>query len=115
VTSGVKATIWHNPRCSKSREALALLEDAGADVTIVEYLKTPPTRATLAALYAKVGMRPRDGLRLAEQAAKALKGASDDAILDAMVADPILIERPLVETEKGVRLGRPPEKVLEIL
>ena len=111
----MKATIWHNPRCSKSREALALLTDAGAEVTIVEYLKAPPTRETLAALYARAGMRPRDGLRLAEPAAKALKDASDDAILDAMAGDPILIERPLVETKKGARLGRPPEKIREIL
>jgi len=111
----MKATIYHNPRCSKSRETLALLNDAGADVTVVEYLKTPPTRDKLAALYASAGMTPRQGLRTAEEGAKALKDASDDAILDAMVADPILIERPLVETEKGVRLGRPPEKVREIL
>ncbi|WP_442678464.1 arsenate reductase (glutaredoxin) [Sphingomonas sp. ASY06-1R] len=111
----MKATIWHNPRCSKSREALALLQDAGAEVRIVEYLKTPPTRETLAALYEKAEMRPRDGLRLAEPGAKPLKTASDDAILDAMVVDPILIERPLVETEKGARLGRPPEKIREIL
>ena len=111
----MKATIYHNPRCSKSREALALLRDAGAEVTVVEYLKTPPTRAKLASLYAKAGMTPRQGLRLAEDAAKPLKTASDDAILDAMMVDPILIERPLVETDKGVRLGRPPEAVREIL
>lgn len=111
----MKATIYHNPRCSKSRETLALLQDAGADVTIVEYLKTPPTRDELARLYAKAGMTPRQGLRTAEDGAKSLKDASDDQILDAMVADPILIERPLVETDKGVRLGRPPEKVREIL
>jgi len=111
----VKATIYHNPRCSKSRETLALLEEAGADVTVVEYLKTPPSRDELKRLYAKAGMTPREGLRTAEDAAKALKAASDDRILDAMAADPILIERPLVETEKGVRLGRPPEKVREIL
>ena len=112
----MKATIYHNPRCSKSRETLAILEATPeVDVEIVEYLKTPPSRATLAALYAKAGMTPREGLRKAEDGAKALKDASDDAILDAMAADPILIERPLVETEKGVRLGRPPEKVREIL
>ena len=112
----MKATIYHNPRCSKSRETLAILEATPeVDVEIVEYLKTPPSRATLAALYAKAGMTPRDGLRKAEDGAKALKDASDDAILDAMAADPILIERPLVETDKGVRLGRPPEKVREIL
>lgn len=111
----MKATIYHNPRCSKSREALAILSDAGADVTVVEYLKTPPSRAELARVYAKGGMSPRDGLRKAEAGAKALKDASDDAILDAMAADPILIERPLVETDKGVRLGRPPEAIREIL
>jgi len=111
----MKATIYHNPRCSKSRETLALLEAAGADVTIVDYLKTPPRRDELARLYAKAGMSPREGLRTGEDAAKLLKNASDDKILDAMIADPILIERPLVETEKGVRLGRPPEKVREIL
>lgn len=111
----MKATIYHNPRCSKSRETLALLEDAGADVTVIEYLKTPPSREELKRLYAKAGMTPREGLRTAEEGAKALKTASDDAILDAMALDPILIERPLVETDKGVRLGRPPEKVREIL
>ena len=111
----MKATIYHNPRCSKSRETLVLLEAAGVEVTVIEYLKTPPSRAELARLYAKAGMTPTQGLRTAEDAAKPLKGASDDAILDAMAANPILIERPLVETEKGVRLGRPPEKVREIL
>jgi len=111
----VKATLYHNPRCSKSRETLALLETAGAEVTVIEYLKTPPSREELKRLYAKADMTPRDGLRTAEDGAKLLKAASDDAVLDAMAADPILIERPLVETEKGVRLGRPPEKVREIL
>jgi len=112
----MKATIYHNPRCSKSREALAILQETpGLDVEIVEYLRTPPSRATLAALYARASMTPREGLRKAEDGAKALAGASDAAILDAMAADPILIERPLVETDKGVRLGRPPERVKEIL
>ena len=112
----MKATIYHNPRCSKSREALALLNATpGVDVEVVEYLKTPPSRARLAELYKRAGIRPAEGLRKAEDGAKALKGASDDAILDAMASDPILIERPLVETAKGVRLGRPLEKVREIL
>ncbi|MBB5985693.1 arsenate reductase (glutaredoxin) [Sphingobium lignivorans] len=112
----MKATIYHNPRCSKSRETLAILESTpGVDVEIVEYLKTPPSRETLAELYARAGMTPRDGLRKGEDGAKALKEADDDAILDAMAADPILIERPLVATDKGVRLGRPPERVREIL
>jgi len=111
----MKAMIWHNPRCSKSREALAILEAAGKDVTIVEYLKMPPDAEELGRLYARAGMTARDGLRLAEPKAKPLRNASDDEILAAMAANPILIERPLVETAKGVRLGRPPEKVREIL
>jgi arsenate reductase len=112
----MKAVIYHNPRCTKSRETLAILnETPGVEVEIVEYLKTPPSRAKLAELYARAGMTPREGLRMAEDAARTLKHASGDDILDAMAADPILIERPLVETENGVRLGRPPEKVREIL
>lgn len=111
----MKATILHNPRCSKSREALALLTEAGADVEIVEYLKNPPSAAELKRLYDKAGMTPREGLRIAEAGAKALKDADDAALLDAMAAEPILIERPLVETGKGVRLGRPPERIREIL
>jgi len=111
----MKATIWHNPRCSKSRKTLAILQDAGVEMEVIDYLNHPLSRERLAALYARAGLTPRDGLRAGEEAAKPLKNASDDAILDAMVADPILIERPLVETAKGVVLGRPPEKVREIL
>lgn len=112
----MKATIYHNPRCSKSRETLAILEATpGVEVEVVEYLKTSPTRARLAALYAAAGITPREGMRKGEDEAKGVKDASDDAILDAMAMHPILIERPLVETAKGVRLGRPPEKVREIL
>ena len=111
----MKATIYHNPRCSKSRETLALLQQAGADIEVIEYLKTPPSRDTLARLYADAGMTARQGLRTAEDEATPLKDASEEAILDAMAADPILIERPLVRTAKGVRLGRPPERVREIL
>lgn len=111
----MKATIYHNPRCSKSREALAILTEAGAEVEVIEYLKTPPSREVLADLYKRAGMTVREGLRTAEDAAKPLKTADDDTILDAMAANPILIERPLVATERGVRLGRPPEKVREIL
>jgi arsenate reductase len=111
----MKATILHNPRCSKSREALALLNEAGADVTIVNYLKTPPAADELRRLYAKAGLSPRDGLRKAEAEAKALADADDATILAAMAANPILIERPLVETAKGVVIGRPPEAVRGIL
>ncbi len=106
----MNATIWHNPRCSKSREALALLREAGIEPTIVEYLKDPPSRAELARLYARAGIAPRDAMRK-----DAPKVANDEAALDAMAADPALIERPLVETEKGVVLGRPPERVRDIL
>ena len=112
----MNATIYHNPRCSKSRETLAILEaTSGVEIEVIEYLKTPPSRETLKDLYRRAGMTAREGLRIAEDAAKPLKGADDDAILDAMAANPILIERPLVVTGKGVRLGRPPEKVREIL
>lgn len=111
----MKARILHNPRCSKSREALAILKDAGADVEVVEYLKDAPSAGELKRLYDKAGMSPRDGLRAAEPGAKLLKDADDATLLDAMASDPILIERPLVETDKGVRLGRPPERVREIL
>ncbi|WP_294190464.1 arsenate reductase family protein [uncultured Sphingomonas sp.] len=106
----MKATILHNPRCSKSREALALLRDAGAEVTVVEYLKQPPTRSELARLYARAGIAPRDGLR------KDVPPVADnDAALDLMVRNPATMERPLVETERGVRLGRPPAAIREIL
>jgi len=114
----MKATIWHNPKCGTSRKTLAILENLkGVDLTVVEYLKDPPTRDKLAQLYIDAGISPKDGLRLrgtdAEQ--RGLPETDIDTILDAMVADPILIERPLVETEKGVRLCRPQDKVLEIL
>ena len=109
------ATIYHNPRCGTSRTTLALLQEAGADVTVIEYLKHPPTVADLSRLYAAAGMTPREGLRATEPAAKALAHADDAAILEAMAIDPILIQRPLVETEKGVVLARPPERVHTIL
>lgn len=111
----MKATIFHNPNCGTSRKTLAILEEAGAEVEVIQYLKTPPTREQLAALYARAGISPREGLRTKQDEAKALLDASDDAILDAMVANPVLIERPLVETDKGVRLCRPQDKVREIL
>jgi arsenate reductase len=111
----MKATIYHNPKCSTSRQVLELVRLAGADVTVIEYLKTPPSRAELERLYARAGIPPRQGLRMKEDGARALADASDDAILDAMAANPILIERPLVESEKGVVLARPKEKALEIL
>ena len=111
----MKATIYHNARCGTSRAVLALLHQAGAEVRVVDYLADPPTSAELARLYAGAGLAPRDGLRTREPTAAALRDAPDDAILAAMAADPILIERPLVETPRGVRLCRPPERVREIL
>ena len=113
----MKATILHNPACGTSRKTLALLQDKGANVTVIDYLKTPPTRAELQRLYARAGMSPRDGLRAKEPLATelGLAEASDNAILDAMVAHPILINRPLVETTKGVTLCRPQDEVLKLL
>jgi arsenate reductase len=111
----VKATIYHNPQCGTSRKTLDILRESGADVTVVEYLKAPPSREELKRLYAAAGIRPREGLRAKEDAAAPVREADDEAVLDAMMANPILIERPLVETEKGVRLCRPQDKVREIL
>lgn len=113
----MKATIWHNPRCSKSRAALQTLVDHGYEVEIVEYLRQPPSRATLARLYAAAGMHPAQGLRLAgtDAGERGLPQADADTILDAMAASPELIERPLVETPRGVRLCRPSERLTEIL
>ena len=115
----MKATIWHNPLCGTSRKTLDILRDAGAEVRVVEYLKSPPSRHELERLYLKAGMRPRDGLRAKEALADELglrrEDATDAEVLDAMARHPILINRPLVETDKGVRLCRPQEIVREIL
>jgi len=111
----MKATIWHNPNCGTSRKTLEALKEAGADVTIVEYLKHPPDRSTLKRLYAQAGMTPSEGLRGREPLAAGLADRGDEVVLDAMIEHPILIERPLVETRKGVRLCRPSERVREIL
>jgi len=114
----MKATIWHNPACGTSRKTLAILEETpGVDVTVVQYLKTPPTATKLAQLYRDAGLTPQQGLRLrgTDAAARGLPDAPDAEVLAAMVAEPILIERPLVETDKGAALCRPQEKVREIL
>ena len=113
----MKATILHNPACGTSRKPLEILRDEGADVTVIEYLKAPPSRDELVRLYARAGMTPRDGLRAKESLAAelGLTAATDETILEAMIAHPILINRPLVETGKGVRLCRPQEIVREIL
>ena len=114
----MKATIWHNPKCGTSRKTLAILENLSSiDVEVGEYLKDPPSAEKLAQLYRDAGIAPRDGLRMrgTDAEERGLPDASDEEILAAMASDPILIERPLVETEKGARLCRPQDLVLEIL
>jgi len=115
----MKATIFHNPMCGTSRKTLDILRDAGCDVWIQEYLKTPPARDELKRLYDRAGISPREGLRAREPLAEELglthPNVTDDEVLDAMVEHPILIERPIVETPNGVRLCRPQDKVREIL
>lgn len=114
----MKATIWHNPKCGTSRKTLTILENLSkVDVTVVEYLKDPPSRDKLAQLFADAGMNPQGGLRLrgTDAEERGLPNADADTVLDAMVADPILINRPLVETEKGVKLCRPQDEVLTLL
>ena len=112
-------TIFHNPRCSKSRQTLALLEAHGVKPKIVEYHNTPPDRATLIALLRKLGMPARELVRRTEpEYAELGLGAPDvteDALLDALAAHPKLIERPIVVVGRRARIGRPPEAVLEIL
>src|SRR5690606_5905231 len=118
-SSIVGVTIYHNPRCSTSRNTLALIRDAGIEPTVVEYLQTPPSRAELAELVARMGVPARAVLRAKEPLAAELglrdPTVGDEALLDAMAAHPILIERPIVVSDKGVRLGRPPEAVREVL
>jgi arsenate reductase len=112
-------TIWHNPDCGTSRKTLAILEETeGVLVSVIEYRKQPFTRAKLEQLFHDAGLTPREALRTRGSPAEELgliEGASSEQILDAMVEHPILVERPFVETAKGVRLCRPQEKVHEIL
>ena len=109
-------TIYHNPKCTTSCNVLAMIEEAGAKPKVVEYLKTDWTKPQLKALFAAAGVSPREAMR--KKAAEDI-GISEKAtaaqILDAMVAHPVLVERPFVETGKGVRLCRPKEKVRELL
>jgi arsenate reductase len=114
----MKATIWHNPACGTSRKTLAILEETpGIELTVVQYLVTPPSAAKLAQLYRDAGLAPAEGLRLrgTDAEERGLPQGTDSDVLAAMAAEPKLIERPLVETEKGVRLCRPQDKVREIL
>jgi len=112
-------TIYHNPRCSKSREALELILQSGAEPAIVEYLKTPPDRLTLEKLMRDARLEVRDLLRSNEAIYQELgldnPDLSDETMLDAMLAHPVLINRPIVVSPLGTRLCRPAERVLEIL
>jgi arsenate reductase len=119
MTKPAKATIYHNPLCGTSRKTLDILRDEGIETDVREYLVDPPSRAELEAIYRLAGISPGAGLRAKEPLAAELgltaDGVGDDAILDAMIAHPILINRPLVVTDKGARLCRPQDKVREIL
>jgi arsenate reductase len=113
----MSAVIYHNPKCSTSRKTLELLRDSGYEPTVIQYLKTPPTRAQLVELIADAGIAVRAAVRKRETpyAELGLADASDDELLDALVQHPILIERPFVVTAKGTRLARPIDDVREIL
>ncbi|MEW8505991.1 MAG: arsenate reductase (glutaredoxin) [Candidatus Thiodiazotropha sp.] len=111
--------IYHNPRCSKSRQTLQLLQDKGIEADVVEYLKTPPDKATLERILDMLGLQPRELMRTKEKEYKALQlddpQLTRDQLIDAMIANPKLIERPIVIQNGKAAIGRPPEKVLEIL
>ena len=111
------ATIYHNPRCSTSRKTLDLLRDNGIEPTVIQYLKTPPSRAQLVEMITAAGIEVRAAVRKRESLYDELNlaDASDDELLDAMASHPILIERPFVVTAKGTRLARPIDAVREIL
>lgn len=114
----MKPRIYHNPRCSKSRAALELLRDRGVEPEIVEYLRDPPTSAGLKPLLRKLGLAARELVRTGESEFKTLgvdlDSASDEEIVDLLAEHPKLLQRPIVETDAGARIGRPPERVLEL-
>ena len=111
--------IYHNPRCSKSRQTLELINDRGIQPTIIEYLNTPPDKSELKNILALLNLKPRDLMRHKEQVYREMNlddpNLSDEALIDAMIQNPILIERPIVITNGKAALGRPPETILEIL
>ncbi|PQM26863.1 arsenate reductase (glutaredoxin) [Sphingopyxis lindanitolerans] len=114
----MRATIWHNPACGTSRKTLAILEETpGVEVEVVEYLKTPYTADKLRQLFSDAGLTAREALRLRGTDAEehGLKDASEEAIIAAMVENPAYVDRPFVETDKGVRYCRPQDLVREIL
>ena len=115
----MSTVIHHNPDCGTSRNTLAILEAAGCKPVVIEYLKTGWTRPQLLGLFAAAGMTPRDALRVSKSPAEALgltdPAVPDEALLDAMVEHPILVNRPIVCTPKGVRLCRPSDHVLDLI
>jgi arsenate reductase len=115
----ISVDIYHNPRCSKSRATLALLEERGIDVSVIEYLKEPPDEIELRQILDLLRIPARELLRTGEDAYKEMNLAdpslSEDEIIAAILKHPILMERPIVATPKAARIGRPPESVLEIL
>lgn len=109
-------TIYHNPKCSKSRETLTLIEAKGIAPQVVDYLKTPPSAAELKIILGKLGIAPKELLRKKEAAEAGIDPSlPEDALIAAMVANPQVIERPIVVNGDKAKLGRPPEQVLEIL
>ena len=112
-------TIYHNPRCSKSRQTLELLNDAGSETEVIEYLKNPPTHEELRTILQMLGLRPRDLMRTKEAEYKENHldnpDLSDDELIEAMVRIPKLIERPIVISNGKAAIGRPPENVKAIL
>ena len=113
----MKATIWHNPACGTSRKTLDILNESGAEVTVIQYLGAPYSRDKLEQLLRDSGMTPREALRTrgTDAEERGLDQASNAEILDAMVSNPAYVNRPFVETEKGVRFCRPQDRVREIL
>lgn len=114
----MKATIWHNPACGTSRKTLAILEETpGLDVEVIQYLKQPYEREKLGQIIQDAGLTPAEALRLrgTDAEERGLPDMDADAILDAMIANPAYVNRPFVETEKGVRFCRPQDVVREIL
>ena len=114
-----EVTLYHNPRCSKSRQTLALLRDRGIEPEIIEYLKTPPDAATISDFLDKLGIRAIELIRRKEapfaELGLAASEDNDAALIAAMALNPILIERPIVVAGEDARIGRPPEDVLDIL
>jgi arsenate reductase len=115
----MKTKIYHNPRCSKSRQTLQLLQDNNADIEIVEYLQNPPDAATLDTILTQLGIEPRQLMRTKEPEYKELGLDNPEldraTLIDAMVKTPKLIERPIVMSDKGIAIGRPPENILKVL